>query len=373
MQNKTPETGQAKPKRFAQIGHMLLGAFIGIFMVHYFYTHDIQFTVDGFFYILIIAILSFIATVIIHETGHAIGGKLGGMVVMNLSYGPFIYAKVDGRTRFFFKLPAMGYIGRAMLSFTEPVSEAEMRKSMLRFIYAGPLANLFTGIPALIWAYVNPSGALFTFGLVSLFLGLTNLGNIESKGAQTDGRLIAMLKDKQPGADLILISYQLLQEDPRASGKWSTASINRAEEVIERYKGWPLAASLLATIGPYYFTSNPQRFLELAEGRAFLPRSKQAGILQDITDVSVATGLYFANRLQDEPDIEAKLQLIGNQDAVSRHFRDAFLAIVRHQQNDALVALYEIDKTIGEWHPLYLEGVSLKYITQAIRSDLKTA
>ncbi|MGD7045710.1 M50 family metallopeptidase [Jeotgalibacillus proteolyticus] len=371
-QHSQKKSEQLLPKLAAKAGQLAGGAIVGVLIASYIIREDVAFSLNGVVYLLFIMVFSIILSVMIHETGHAIGGKLGGMEVMNLSYGPFVYAKVNGRKRFFFRLPALGYLGRAMMRFPEPIEERDMRKKLLRFIYAGPISNLVTGIPAIAAAYlIWPSGALLIFGVINLFFGLTNLANVEtSAGAQSDGRMIAVLKGKEPGVEVILVSYQLLQEDPQAMGQWSRETIEKTVHVIEKYRDWPLASSLLSTIGPYFYTSNPERFLELTEGKVFHPRSKQGSILQDMKDVAAAAGLYFAGKLKDEENIEEKLQLISDREPVSRYLRDAYLAIARGQNKKAFAALDQVEAAIGEWHPLYLEGTALHQLTNEMRNRL---
>ncbi|KIL42736.1 hypothetical protein KP77_33660 [Jeotgalibacillus alimentarius] len=348
---------------------LLMGAMISSFVLR----EEVTITLTGVLFILLMAVISFIVTVMIHETGHAIGGKLGGMEVMNLSYGPLVYAKVNGKSRFFFKLPSLGYIGRAVMRFPEQVSDEAMRKKLLRMIYAGPVSNIITGGVALIIGYfIWPSGIILTFAMVSLFLGLTNLASIETPaGVMTDGKIISMLKEREPGAEVILVSHKLLQEDPTGAGHWKRETVERTEHIIRRYPDRPLAAFLLVTIGPYYYGSDPARFLELTDGRVFKNRTNKAVVLQDMIDTAAATGLYFAGKLCETDNIEEKLQLISDKNEVSGYMRDAYLAIVRGENSQALASLDQADRAIGEWHPLYLEGAIEKKVTQEIRNSLK--
>ncbi|MDZ5710780.1 M50 family metallopeptidase [Jeotgalibacillus haloalkalitolerans] len=366
------ETVQPKSKFRTQGVQALFGLSMGVLISSFMLREEVSITILSVLFILLIAVISFVVSLMIHETGHAVGGKLGGMEVMNLSYGPFVYAKVKGKSRFFFKLPALGYIGRAMMRFTDAISEDEMRKKLLRLIYAGPVSNIVTGGIALVIAFfVWPSGALLTFALVSLFLGLTNLANVETPtGVQTDGRMISLLKGKEPGAEVIFVSYQLLQEDPTGTGNWKQQTILKVEEVMKRYPEWPLASSLLATAGPYYYQSSLERFLQLSEERAFKERTGKAAVLQDLIDTAAATGLYFAGQLHGTPDIEEKLRLISDKDEVSRYMRDAYLSIVHGETAQAIEALDQVDRAIGEWHPLYLDGAAQRKVAEVIRKRL---
>ncbi|MFC4355552.1 M50 family metallopeptidase [Chryseomicrobium palamuruense] len=372
MEKVAKKSSKKKINWLSQIAQFLIGGVLGILIVSYFFRHDVQITLWSVLLVMGVAALSFIVGIILHETGHAIAGKLSGMEIMNLSYGPFIFAKTNGQNRFFVKLPAMGYIGRAMLRFPRAIPEEDMRKKMIRFIYGGPVSNLVVAIPLLALSFIYGWSGWFVFALVNIFLGLSNLGNVESKGAQTDGRVLSMIKGKQPGADLILVSYQILQEDPQGRGNWSKATAEKAKAVIERYEGWPLAASLLSTVGPYYYHTNPEAYLALAEGRSFLPRDKQAGILQDLTDISVATGYFYAGRLLTEPDMKNKLQLIDDQEPVTRHMRDTYMAMINCDKNTALTSIYAAEQALGEWHPLYLEGTSLKAVLQDLLDGVKS-
>ncbi len=373
MEFSDTPTQKNKTNWKSQAGQLIIGGLFGFLLVSYYFRHDIMFSASGALLISVIAIISFIVGVIIHELGHAIAGKLSGMTIMNLSFGPFIYAKTHNQSLFFFKLPAMGYVGRAMLRFEQPIPEGQMRKGMIRLFYGGPLSNLIIGVPLLLASFYYGWSGWFVFALINIFFGLTNLANIEGAGVQSDGRVIAMLKGKLPGDDLILISYQILQEDPQGEGKWSKETAEKAKTVIERYPGWALAATLLSTVGPYYYHTNPQAYLELAEGRAFLPRNKQAGILQDITDISVATGYYYADRLKTEPTMKEKLHQIGTQETVTRHMRDMYVAIIEGNRNQALTSNYAAEAALGDWHPLYLEGASLKRVLREIRQDVKSS
>lgn len=373
MEFSDTPTQKNKTNWKSQAGQLIIGGLFGFLLVSFYFRHDVTFSAPSAFLILIIAIVSFIAGVIIHELGHAIAGRLSGMSIMNLSFGPFIFAKTNGHSRFFFKLPAMGYVGRAMLRFAQPTSESQMRKGMILLFYGGSLSNLFIGVPLLIASFYYGWSGWFVFALINIFFGLSNLANIEGAGVQSDGRIIAMLKGKLPGDDLILVSYQILEEDPQGTGNWSEETARRVETVIDRYPGWPLAATLLSTVGPYYYHSNPQAYLELAEGRSFLPRDKQTGILQDITDISVATGYYYADRLKTEPTMKEKLHQIGTQETVTRHMRDMYLAIIEGNRNQALTSNYAAEAALGDWHPLYLEGTSLKRVLLEIRQDVKSS
>lgn len=373
METTDSSTQKNKTNWKSQAGQLLSGGLFGFLLVSYYFRHDVTFSATSALLILVIAIISFIAGVIIHELGHAVAGKLSGMTIMNLSFGPFIYAKTDGQSRFYFKLPAMGYVGRAMLRFAQPISESQMRKSMIRLFYGGPLSNLVIGVPLLATSFYYGWSGWFVFALINIFFGLTNLANIEGAGVQSDGRVIAMLNGKLPGDDLILVSYQILQEDPQGEGNWSEETAEKVKSVIERYPGWPLAATLLSTVGPYYYHSNPHAYLDLAEGRSFLPRDKRAGILQDITDISVATGYYYADRLKTEPTMKEKLHQIGTQETVARHMRDMYLAIIDGNRNQALTSNYAAEAALGDWHPLYLEGSSLKRVLREIRQDVKSS
>lgn len=373
METTTQPTKKTKTYWLNQIAQFALGGALGVLIVSYFFRHDVDITLWSVLFVMGTAALSFIAGIILHETAHAIAGKLGGMEIMNLSYGPFIYAKTKGQKRFFVKLPAMGYIGRAMLRFPKAISEEEMRSKMIRFIYGGPISNLLVAIPLLVLSYWYGWSGWFVFAQVNLFLGISNLANIESKGAQTDGRVLSMLKGKQPGADLILVSYQMLQQDPEGAGNWSAATADQARNVIERYEGWPLAASLLSTVGPYYYHRDPDAYLALAEGRAFLPRDKQAGILQDLTDAAVATGYFYADRIRNEPGMKEKLQLISDQEPVARHMRDTYLAMIDGEKNKALTSIDAAEQALGEWHPLYLEGTSLKAVLRDLRNHVRNS
>lgn len=373
METNTSSTKKTKTNWLNQVSQFVVGGVLGVLIVSYFFRHDIDITLWSVLSVMGVAALSFIGGVILHETAHAVAGKLGGMEIMNLSYGPFIYAKTKGRHRLFVKLPAMGYIGRAMLRFPQVISEDEMRRKMIRFIYGGPISNLVVALPLLALSFWYGWSGWFVFALVNLFLGISNLANLESKGAQTDGRVIAMLKGKQPGADLILVSYQILQQDPEGAGNWSATTAEQAKDVIERYEGWPLAASLLSTVGPYYYHRDPDAYLALAEGRAFLPQDKQAGILQDLTDAAVATGYFYADRLRREPSLKDKILLISDQEPVARHMRDIYVAMIDGDKNTALTSIYAAKQALGEWHPLYLEGTSLKAVLRDLRDDIKSS
>ncbi|WP_392455353.1 site-2 protease family protein [Chryseomicrobium aureum] len=368
---ETKQRGKSSWK--TPLSQFIVGGIAGFAIVSYYFTHDITFSLMSVLSILLIAIASFIFAIILHETGHALAGKLSGMEVMNLSYGPFIYAKTNGASKFYFKAPAMGYIGRAMLRFPTQLPEHEMRRRLIPFIYGGPVANIVVAVSLLIPSYIYGWSGWFTFALVQLFTGLSNLTSMETGGAQTDGRVIAMLKGKEPGADLLLISYKLLQQDPTASGRWTNDVMQEAEEIILRYKNWPLAASLLASVSPYYYSRDPERIIELSEDRAFLERTKQSSILEDITDLSVITNYYYAGRLMTEPGIEEKLRQISDRDKVSRHLRDAYLALISGDKNEAITAIYATEKELGDWHPLYLEATALKSVLRDLLQDARSS
>jgi len=92
----------------------------------------------------IYAILIF-CVVVVHELGHAIGGKLVGFSVYYLHFGPMRWMKVGGRWGFFFqkKWEIDG------LTMAEVPPGPGMRHKMIKFISAGPISN---GIVALLSA-----------------------------------------------------------------------------------------------------------------------------------------------------------------------------------------------------------------------------
>ena len=82
----------------------------------------------------------------LHELGHFLAGRLQGMRLLNLSVGPFVIERYEGKLHFHIVPSVLGYLGRAMMGFPEHLNKEAMKKKLIRYIYGGPLINIFIGI-----------------------------------------------------------------------------------------------------------------------------------------------------------------------------------------------------------------------------------
>ncbi|GIN97958.1 hypothetical protein J6TS1_38280 [Siminovitchia terrae] len=357
MKQGEPSTNPKKRNWKQLVFGLVIGIGLWPVFLPYLYKHDVVIDAKNMLVIGAAIFVSIFIALIIHECGHAIAGKAAGMVFMNMSIGPFVYVRSEDKSLFLIQMPALGYMGRAMLRFPDRLTDKELIQKLRLYIFGGPLVNLLTAVIAILLAYTKvPSGILLTFGMINLLFGSINLIPTENNGMQTDGRLLAMLSRKQPGKELVLLSYRMMQEDPEGTN-WRPETVQAAEEAIRNHSDHPIAGALFYSLSSHYTmlgkTADAETIGRIA---AFRARSQKVDPLQDMADIAMVHILHQAGKLREEPNIRGKLAIIGPTEKITRHFRDAYTAYLDDNCNKMMNELDAAEKVLGKWHSLYLEG-----------------
>jgi len=162
----------------------------------------------------LLVVLAFLASITLHEMGHALGGMVFGMRVRAFAVGPLQWRVRDGRWTFQFHWT--GILGGGGVASIVPSDPNQSRWRDVCMIAAGPLMSLLSGEIAL-WMVLSAKGrpweqfweffaALSTICLVAFG---ANLIPMRPQGAYSDGARI----------------YQLVR-----GGKW--VDIHRAYSII---------------------------------------------------------------------------------------------------------------------------------------------
>jgi hypothetical protein len=138
--------------------------------------------------------LAFTLTVAVHETGHLIAGWFVGFRFSFISIGPFSLKLEYGRLKLSFKrgMLAAGYAGMHIGDLRQ------LRRRLLIFTIAGPLANLLSAgaVEIFLYSMSSTNGIEWLslpariFWQVSAFIGLVNLIPIRLGALYNDGARI---------------------------------------------------------------------------------------------------------------------------------------------------------------------------------------
>ncbi|WP_339252204.1 site-2 protease family protein [Sporosarcina sp. FSL W8-0480] len=340
-----------------EIRSFVVGGFIGLSAVLYFILFPEPLSIQTALLVAAIIIISFPLTILLHELGHFLAGRFQGMRLLNLSVGPLVIEKHEGKLHFHIVQSALGYMGRAMMVFPEQLEKELMRDKLVRYIYGGPLINVFVGLTTIGIAFGICHHPFFVlFGLMNVLLGMTNLQPVMSKSAMTDGLVIQRLRTVPVEDSVIVAAYATLTENMKTTDvkKWNTDLISQLERLLN-YED-PTAKSLLPTIGYYYLPEAPEKVLNIGRDSAFTRETASFDYYADSSDITFATALFFNDELKDYPSIEERLRKIGKSDSVIEWKRNALLSYIEGDSAGAFEHLNNAKDALGKWHPLYLRG-----------------
>ena len=341
-----------------EFGSALLGAAIGLSAVLYFILFPEAWSLGIIISMILYVLISFALTVLIHEAGHALFGISLGMKLLNLSVGPLVLELHEGRFHFHFIPSSLGYIGRAMMGFSEKLDLEDMRRRLIRYIYGGPLLNIGVSIFSITLAFsVWHHPFLLVFGLVNFLLGASNLKPAKVKSMFTDGLVIKKLKTEPLHESALLMGHLILLEESRNIDvkQWDPTFIGAVEQLITSGKD-PSATSFLHTTNYFHLPEHAEIAASIGHQTAFTRTGKTDDLYTDIADISYATALFFTGRLVSHPDIENALHSIGKLDAITDTKRNAFLSYIQGDPQNAILLLKKAIELLGVWHPLYLRG-----------------
>ena len=340
-----------------EFGSLLVGGFIGLTTVIYFIRFPESWSISSIFVIALCIVSSLPLSILLHELGHFLAGRLQGMRLLNLSVGPFVIERHEGKLHFHIVPSVLGYLGRAMMGFPEHLNMKAMKKKLIRYIYGGPIINIFTGILIIVIAFGLWHHPFFLFfGISNLFLGITNLRPVMAKSVMTDGLVIQKLRTVPVDDSVILTAHSILVEGMKKADmkKWDAHLIGQLERLVATDD--PTAKSFLPTFGYYHFPDDAKKVLEIGQASAFMRETAISDYYADCADITFATALFFNEELKDYPGIEEELQKIGNTDAIIDLKRNALLSYIEGDLTGAVEHLKNAKESLGKWHPLYLRG-----------------
>src|SRR6476660_593071 len=96
-----------------EFGQLVLGAFIGLATVIYFFQFPVSWSISSALLIVLCIVISLPLSILLHELGHFLAGRLQGMRLLNLSVGPFVIERHKGKLHFHIVPSVLGYLGRA--------------------------------------------------------------------------------------------------------------------------------------------------------------------------------------------------------------------------------------------------------------------
>lgn len=354
------------------IGSFLTGAFIGLSAVIYFILYPETWSVRSVLIIAASIIVSLPLSILLHEAGHFLAGSLQGMRLLNVSVGPFVIERHEGKLHFHMTPSVLGYLGRAMMGFPEQVKKEVMRDRLVRYVYGGPLTNIIIGfllIGIAFGLWHHPFHLIS--GLMNVFLGVMNLKPVMAKSVMTDGLVIQRLRTIPVKDSVIIAAYSVLAEGMRTADvkKWDADLIEQLERLIKSED--MTAKSLLPTLGYYYLPANAENVLSIGRTLAFTREDASDDYYADCADITFATSLFFKEELEDHPGIIEELQKIGKSDAVIDSKRNALLSYIAGDVKGAIGHLRSAKDALGKWHPLYLRGEMERELLQGMIDSMK--
>ena len=337
----------------------LLGGSIGFLAVLYFIFYPEPWSLRSALIIAASLLVGIVLSILLHECGHLFLGLTQGMHLLNLSVGPFVIERHEGKYHFHVVQSVLGYLGRVMMVFPERLDEKIMRQKLIRYIYGGPMTNIVLGTLSLIFAFTALNYPFFLiFALLNLFLGVMNLKPVMAGSVMTDGMVIQKLKSDNPADYAVLLTgYAMLLEELTTNDvkQWSPALIENLENLVSG--GEDLKSRVyLQTLGYRYLPNEPAKISMLAEPVAFKNEFLKSDYYSDIADITYATALFFGNEITDYPEIESHLQKISKLDKIIDLKRNALLSYVHGDITQSIQYLRDARNALGVWHPLYSRG-----------------
>ncbi|MCU0649762.1 MAG: M50 family metallopeptidase, partial [Gemmatimonadaceae bacterium] len=157
--------------------------------------------------LLMVSCMALIGTIVVHELGHLLGGRLVGFRAFLLIVGPLRLERSASGWRFAMNR-SIALAGG--LAGTAPTDTHRVRQRMAVVIAGGPLSSLITGVLALAWCLsLRPSefdiatpfgrvlfaASLAAYGFGSVGIGLLTLIPGRTAGFRTDGaQLLTFLR-----------------------------------------------------------------------------------------------------------------------------------------------------------------------------------
>ncbi len=171
-----------------------------------------------FILMFIVFVVMLLFSILLHELGHLLGGRLVGFHFVLLIVGPFKVQRVGRQLHFGWNRHLHLAIG---LAGSLPKDHRHLRRRMLLMVAGGPaISLLFAGLALYFLLYVEPwlQGMMALFGAMNSAISLLTLLPI-STGLPSDGsRLLLLLRGRPAAARwcaALALSYIACNQRPR--------------------------------------------------------------------------------------------------------------------------------------------------------------
>ncbi|MFI3249551.1 MAG: M50 family metallopeptidase [Eubacteriales bacterium] len=154
--------------------------------------------------------LSMLLTIPVHELGHLLGGKLSGYRFVFFRLGKLTLIRVpDGSLAFrWYTLEGTG--GQCAMVSPDPLGDSPYQLYLL----GGSLANIFTGIAALVLSFLFPlfSVPLWLFAASSFFIAAVNLIPSKNPSVPNDGTTLKRCKSDKESRRAFLVQLSMVEQ-----------------------------------------------------------------------------------------------------------------------------------------------------------------
>ena len=195
-----------RSQTLVMVGSALFGALLGVALVRLSgagFQGDVPAPAA-----ILLAIVLYLACILVHEAGHLAGGALAGFRPLVLIAGPLRLERTNGRTRASLNrsIPLAGG-----LAICTPVGTLDLRRRTMVMAAGGPIASLILGVQCLaLWMALSPvlrdggaAASIVTFillfgGFVSLAIGILTLLPMSANGFYSDGaRILRLMRNNE--------------------------------------------------------------------------------------------------------------------------------------------------------------------------------
>lgn len=165
-------------------------------------------------------VVMLLLSILLHEVGHLLGGRLVGFHFVLLIVGPFKVQRIGQQLHYGWNRQLNLAAG---LSASVPKDQRHLRRRMLMMVAGGPAISLLCSGLALYFvlrATAWPPGLLLLFGAMNSAISLLTLLPLPTGGLASDGsRLLLLLRGRPAAARwcaAVALSYTALNHRPRA-------------------------------------------------------------------------------------------------------------------------------------------------------------
>ena len=338
---------------------LLVGGVIGFSFVYIAAFAGIEWSLDQIGIVILTMIVSFPIHILLHELGHVLFGYTQGMKLMNMSVGPLVIERYQGRWHFHFSPAVLAYAGRAMMFFPEHLPKEQMKKKLIVYLLGGAAINIGTGVLFILTGLFLFDHYLFVIlGMMGIFIGFSNLIPEYNKAVSTDGFAIKQLRSENLDDSIMMTTYALLTESEitNHSKDWSLERIQDMSRIFESNTEDPRTKVLIQQLSYYYLPEQPEEIIRLGKRYAFSERGKKPDLLQDIANIYYIAACYFKGECSNDEEVRRVLDQIGKLDQITYQKKLAFTYILNGQNEMAVEELKHALRLLERWNSLYMRG-----------------